>query len=709
LDTRWQTLLKIIEPNADEITSFVKGACFKISGSFDRISLLFEKCEPSEREKRFDRLHNLFDLKDDEKWVFKSFATFMKLHGWEQPSDTLQATPASRRKSEVKITNWVIGYLDEKEKFRSDFKLKGITDFAEQFSKFKKEANFANLENMTGFLVSHANSNFTNLKSNFQEVAYFELPTSGYMRANTIFKDLITSILENGTLLEIPNATGIQARKLNETFEFAIWLNSKSPEIQKAIVGKLDNIFMQRYPVYYMKDDAVRFGPSLSEMSAVQNYVSPNSVRKWRETANEQLADIKRDIASLPDRPSNPEPATKKSQVESDVKAVNEKTVHPIKQEKSKSTLELPSTSQKSQSTSNQNQSFQQKSSPARPPSAVPYDVPNFQNQDDVNLYIATLISENEALKKDLSLTAQKWQSVQENKKIKVQTLPDDPPSVKRSQSFQSTKSDEKDIRIKELEKQLAKAKEHEDKLWRDTEKFKETIQKKDTELRRNEDAKRKMAADLKTKLQEKEREFQKYKDDILKFIDDIDGLEKEIAERDNVLRQNSAIIENQKTKINQLQQELQKANMKAETAQSQAKAENKTLQNLVQQFYKLNASEVQTVDKKSELLHIAAETGLIEDPILPKLNEVQDLRVKLEKMKMRMGFAEESQEAKTNCTICEEMYDSEENRMVTLAPCGHCLCFSCAKRCMPYGFAGACPHCRKEFKQNQIITLYFA
>ena len=61
-----------------------------------------------------------------------------------------------------------------------------------------------------------------------------------------------------------------------------------------------------------------------------------------------------------------------------------------------------------------------------------------------------------------------------------------------------------------------------------------------------------------------------------------------------------------------------------------------------------------------SELLHIAAETGLIEDPILPKLNEVQDLRVKLEKMKMRMGFAEESQEAKTNCTICEEMVSFE-------------------------------------------------
>ena len=90
------------------------------------------------------------------------------------------------------------------------------------------------------------------------------------------------------------------------------------------------------------------------------------------------------------------EPTTKKSQVESDVKAVNEKTVHPIKQDKPKSTLELPSTNQKSQSITNQNQP---KSTPARPPSAVPYDVPNFQNQDDVNLYIATLISENEALK----------------------------------------------------------------------------------------------------------------------------------------------------------------------------------------------------------------------------------------------------------------------------------------------------------------------
>ena len=54
--------------------------------------------------------------------------------------------------------------------------------------------------------------------------------------------------------------------------------------------------------------------------------------------------------------------------------------------------------------------------------------------------------------------------------------------------------------------------------------------------------------------------------------------------------------------------------------------------------------------------MHIAAETGLIENPVLPKLDEVQDLRVKLEKMNMRIGIAEETAEAKTNCTICEEM-----------------------------------------------------
>ena len=55
-----------------------------------------------------------------------------------------------------------------------------------------------------------------------------------------------------------------------------------------------------------------------------------------------------------------------------------------------------------------------------------------------------------------------------------------------------------------------------------------------------------------------------------------------------------------------------------------QAKKENKTLSKLVQQFYELNASEVQGIDRKKELLKLAGETGLIENPIQNELDELQ-------------------------------------------------------------------------------------
>ena len=55
-----------------------------------------------------------------------------------------------------------------------------------------------------------------------------------------------------------------------------------------------------------------------------------------------------------------------------------------------------------------------------------------------------------------------------------------------------------------------------------------------------------------------------------------------------------------------------------------QARKENKTLSKLVQQFYELNASEVQGIDKKKELLKLAGETGLIENPIQNELDEIQ-------------------------------------------------------------------------------------
>ena len=55
-----------------------------------------------------------------------------------------------------------------------------------------------------------------------------------------------------------------------------------------------------------------------------------------------------------------------------------------------------------------------------------------------------------------------------------------------------------------------------------------------------------------------------------------------------------------------------------------QARKENKTLSKLVQQFYELNASEVQSIDRKKELLKLAGETGLIENPIQNELDEIQ-------------------------------------------------------------------------------------
>ena len=42
---------------------------------------------------------------------------------------------------------------------------------------------------------------------------------SGYLRANTIMKDLLRSVIQEDLL----NTSGIQARKMNESFEFAIW------------------------------------------------------------------------------------------------------------------------------------------------------------------------------------------------------------------------------------------------------------------------------------------------------------------------------------------------------------------------------------------------------------------------------------------------------------------------------------------------------
>ena len=75
----------------------------------------------------------------------------MKLHGWEQPDQNslIQSAPTTP-KTKKAISNWLIGRLDENDKFSTDFNIKDIADLADQFSKFKKDANFMNLENLTG-------------------------------------------------------------------------------------------------------------------------------------------------------------------------------------------------------------------------------------------------------------------------------------------------------------------------------------------------------------------------------------------------------------------------------------------------------------------------------------------------------------------------------------------------------------------------------
>ena len=83
---------------------------------------------------------------------------------------------------------------------------------------------------------------------------------------------------------------------------------------------------------------------------------------------------------------------------------------------------------------------------------------------------------------------------------------------------------------------------------------------------------------------------------------------------------------------------------MKAD-AEEKSRKEYRTLSKLVQQFYQINASELTTIGRKKELMQLAVEAGLIDQPIKTKLDEVQELRVKLAKYDRTM-----------TCSICEEI-----------------------------------------------------
>ena len=83
--------------------------------------------------------------------TFKSYSTFMKLHGWEMLDDVHKSqTLEKTAKSNEPKRKWLIGSLDSKQAFTPVFPPNQSASWADQLTKFKKEANFADLENLTG-------------------------------------------------------------------------------------------------------------------------------------------------------------------------------------------------------------------------------------------------------------------------------------------------------------------------------------------------------------------------------------------------------------------------------------------------------------------------------------------------------------------------------------------------------------------------------
>ena len=148
------------------------------------------------------------------------------------------------------------------------------------------------------------------------------------------------------------------------------------------IINKLDGIFNQRYPVYHLKDDVVQFtnsianiiresrGSSIAPRKPEENLKIGNS--PLTKTHTNSVADITlTNVKSRTDvKPSAQKPVNSKS-----VEKITIKQHTYIKPK-------LP------QVTTTPN-----RESP----------LPTFENQDDVNFYIAKLLSENEALKLEIA------------------------------------------------------------------------------------------------------------------------------------------------------------------------------------------------------------------------------------------------------------------------------------------------------------------
>ena len=142
-------------------------------------------------------------LQPEEGKAFKGFGTFMKLHGWEQPAGEIKMQKATEIQ-DPKNQSWKIWRISG-DNLACEVVLKSVVDFSSYFEKFKSDLSFNDLSNQDGFLISDPEISTKNIESNYYEVAYFELPIGGMLRAKSIFKDLIMCLLNKGRFLHLYN------------------------------------------------------------------------------------------------------------------------------------------------------------------------------------------------------------------------------------------------------------------------------------------------------------------------------------------------------------------------------------------------------------------------------------------------------------------------------------------------------------------------
>ena len=101
LDERWEKLIDIlVSSNGDSIGKKIAGLCVKVSEGFDRLAILMDKVTKEQRAERFNQLAGILGLAQDENFTMKTFANFMKIHGWELNEKT---TKDSKKPSQARV------------------------------------------------------------------------------------------------------------------------------------------------------------------------------------------------------------------------------------------------------------------------------------------------------------------------------------------------------------------------------------------------------------------------------------------------------------------------------------------------------------------------------------------------------------------------------------------------------------------------------